>query len=304
VRSSWSSVPSSRSRRILPMNHLPQPIWSLVGDVRGARALAHLIDPKQPKDGVTERLFGMSAVTSVDAFSGAVVRASIEDHLASVHDGTVSIWQPNEEPAWETLHDLLGPLPKGCQFPQDTSSPVRDRRVFLPAQRVDDMETADLLARYVHGAGASAGLSAKESGFLATALPALVENGLRYAMNSPCGVVVCGAVERESGDGQLVAVDLGDSISGAQDASVALRRCLERSRQNFGGLEHVRGLAAQRDLDVSILLASGIARARWRRGGSWRYNEVAFAPGFCAGISVHPSKRRREPRSVAPKMGK
>jgi len=263
-----------------------------------------LIDPKQLKDGITERLLNMSTVTSVDAFSGAVVRASIEDHLASVPGGTVSIWQPSEEPVWETLHDLLGPLPEGCQFPQDTMSPVRDRRVFLPAQRVDDMETADLLARYVHGVGSSAGLSAKEAGFLATALPALVENGLRYAMNSPCGVVVCGAVERESGDGQLVAVDLGDSISGAKDASAALRGCLELSRQNFGGLEHVRGLAVQRDLDVSILLASGTARGRWRRGGSWRYNEVAFAPGFCAGISVHPGKLRRSPRSVAPKMGK
>jgi len=285
------------------MNDFPQP-WSLVGDIRETRALAHLIDPKLPKNDISERLLIMNEVTDVDAFSGAVIRASIEEHVASVSGGTVSIWPPTEEQVWETLHDLLGPLPGGCQFPEDAQSPVRDRRVFLPAQRVDDMETADLLGRYVRVAGSSAGLSPTEAGYLATALPALIENGLKYAVNSPCGVVVCGAVERESGDGRLVTVDLGDSISGAKDAPAALKRCLEESRGSFGGLEHMRGLASQRALDVSILVASGIARARWRRDGSWRHNEVAFAPGFCVGLSVHPGTRRRKPRPIAPKMPK
>jgi hypothetical protein len=285
------------------MNDSPQPIWTISGDIREARALMHLIDPRRTKTGITERLFGMKQVTAVDAFSGAVLRASIEEHLASVRDGSVSIWHPDEEPIWETLHDLLGPLPDGCQLPRDARMPVRDRRVFLPAQRVDDMETADLLARYVRAAGPSAGLEPTEAGYLATALPALVENGLEYAPTSPCGVVVCGAVERESGDSQLVALDLGDSVAGAKEPLGALRECLERSRESFGGFAHIQGLASQRDLDVSILLASGTGRSRWRRGRSWRHSEVAFAPGFCVGISVHPARHRRGPRRVAPKPG-
>jgi hypothetical protein len=281
------------------MDDLPPLIWSITGDIRAARALAHLTDPRQPKHG-TERTLVMNSVTGADAFSGVVIRASIEEHLASVCDGTVTIWPPTTAEVWETVHDLLGPLPDHCQFPQDAKMPVRDGRVFLPAQQVDDMETADLLARYVKVSGASAGLSVGEAGYLATALPALVENGLRYAPNSRCGVVVCGAVERETGDGQLVVMDLGDSVSGARDPSQVLKGCLEQSRRRFGGLTHIQRLAARRDLDASILLASGTARSRWR-GQRWRHSPSAFVPGFCGGISTHPRGPRRGPRPVAPK---
>lgn len=278
----------------------PQPV-SISGDIRGARAIPYLIDPKKhPADETPgELLFIADKVTAVDANSGAVLRASIEEHLSRRREATACVWKPQEDTAWETLHDLLRPLPERCAFPDDTQNPVRDPDVFLPAHRVVDMAAAELLSRYVRVAGASAGLSGTESGYLATALPALVDNGLRHAPASPCGVVVCGAVERESRDAQLVAVDLGDSLSGAEDPVAALRECLDRSRDEFGGLSNLTKLATRRDLDISLLISSGTGRSRWR--DRWRHDEAGFAPGWCARISVHGRRRRSQRRRPAPK---
>lgn len=280
---------------------LRQPL-SISGDMRGVRALSYLIDPKHPPgEAAGELLINMSTVTAVDALSGAVVCASIEEHLARGRKANVCIWEPKGE-VWETLHDLLGPLPPRCAWPNDVKRPIRDARVFLPAQVVDDMASAELLSRYLRMAGPSAGLSAQEAGYLATAMPALVDNGLRHAGASPCGVVVCGAVERESGDGQLVALDLGDTVSGAEDPFSALSGCLAASRRTFGGLTNISRLAVQAQLDVSLTISSGTARSTWRR--RWRHEHAQFAPGWCAAISVHPTQPRQAPRCVGPLPGR
>ncbi len=284
------------------MTDPPKHIESLGGDIRGLRALPHLLDPRQPPlEMPGEVLMGMTQVTSVDAYSGAVIRASVEQHLARSDEAVACIWQPQDETVWETVKDLLGPLPDRCSYPSDAVSPLRDPRVFLPAERVADMDHANLLARYIRVAGLSAGLNNDEAGYLATAVPAMVDNSLKYAPKSPCGVVVCGAIEGDTGDGQLVAIDLGDSVSAGSDAQAAIRACLEQSRREFGGLSHLQSLATARGLDVSISIASGTGRSRWRQ--RWRHTQAAFAPGWCIGISVHPPTKRPRPRVVAPRSG-
>jgi hypothetical protein len=267
---------------------------SMTGDLRGERALPHLLDPRRIAGDSGERLLVMNHVAAVDAYTGAVVRASIEAHLALGRGARVCVWPPVDPDVWATVHDLLRPLPQGCEFPDDAAHPVRARHVFLPAHRVDDLDYAAVLTRFLRPAGSAAGLNPRETGQLATALPALVDNALRYAPTSPCGVIACGAVERESGDAQLVAVDLGAAVSGSPPNTI--RDCVTHSQKTFGGLHNVLRRAEKVGLDVTLTIASGTGRARWR--GRWQYREAQFVPGWSVGLSVHPERPPRGTRRV------
>lgn len=277
----------------------PKPV-SISGDIGGVAALPYLLDPGLPKQAAELALI-MTGVVAADSLSAAVIRATIEEHLETVAGGTVTIWPPKLPGAWQTIHALLGPLPDRCALPADTVPPARDRRVYLPTTRVDDMEGAELLARYLRLAGPSAGLTGAESRYLATVLPGLVENALSYA-ESPCGSIVCGAVDAGSGDAQLNVIDLGDAIAGARAPGRAIRTCIERRESNLGGLAQLGLLALHGGLEVSILLSSGTGRASWSRSHGWRYETVAFAPGFCIGITIHPDRPRRPPRPIATRI--
>jgi hypothetical protein len=177
---------------------------------------------------------------------------------------------------------------------------VRHRSVFLPATPIDDLEVAALMSRYLRaGGGASAGLSVTESRYLATTLMIVADNGLQHGRSS-CGIVICGAVEPQTSTAQLVAIDLGTSISGSVDPGAALRRCVDSARRPFGGLQHLVDLANRANLDVSVRIASGTARSRWDSADRlWRHDIAAFAPGFTVGISIS-SDHRAAPRPVAP----
>ena len=101
------------------------------------------------------------------------------------------------------------------------------------------------------------------------------------------------------GDGQLVAADLGGTVSGSPDAPAAVRAAVRQSRKRFGGLHATLLLARQRNLDITMTIASGTGRARWR--GRWHYYDAQFMPGWCVGLSVHSQRRRQEDPDAGPK---
>jgi hypothetical protein len=184
------------------------------------------------------------------------------------------------------MHDLLSPLPAGCELVEDQPRPARNREIVVPAMRIEGPETAELLGHTIARVHAGLGVDVSAVRAVAGALVALAENAREHATDSSVGVMVACALERPTNELQLVALDLGGALATAADPPARLREALARSRAQLGGLASLILLAERRGLDVTLRLASGPARARWRAGDRVRYEEGATAPGFVASFSV------------------
>lgn len=257
---------------------------SLAGDVRGLRALNHLVDPSRNTD-VTRDVFMAMATqaTKVDAFTGAVIRASLEEHLAAGDGLKAEYWPPDDSLAAKTLHNLLGSMPVTCVMLG--SDPGRDRLSVLPADVVRDLEGAELAALAIKAIGPHVRLQVKETQFLATAAVALAENGLRYASDSPCGVVVCAGVDPLTTNTSFVAIDKGSNAAAATRRRDVLRDAVERSRRRYGGLTNLLALSERMNLEVSLDMRTGTEQAGWRN--RWHYGTQQFVPGWSVAITVH-----------------
>lgn len=258
----------------------------LKSDARGVGALQllHVGDP-QP-EGPTELIIDATKVERADAFTGCALAARIEVQRASHPRSTVTLRPPVEVAAWMRMHDLLGPLPARARVAPGSVSPSRDRSVLFPAQQLLSMDQAHLLGKVAIVAARDAGMSLAEGRLVALATAVLTDNGLRYAAESPCGVMVSTAVDNNPRQLKVVAIDLGTAISGASDPVAELRSCIERSRTRFGGLSTLGQVAQVSGTRASVLLSAGNARAHWR--DHWRgVEERPFAPGLCAAMIVH-----------------
>jgi len=152
------------------------------------------------------------------------------------------------------------------------------------------MDEADALALFLRASSqrrqlGDVRLTGKEAATLAEALPALVENGLKHASGSSCGVVVCAAIEADNREAQLVVLDLDLRVATATDPLAQLRDAWARSRENLGGLYYITESATKRNLDISLQLKTGSAAARWR--GRFNSDAADFTPGWATGITIH-----------------
>jgi hypothetical protein len=259
--------------------------WQLAGVMRGSRAIDELdagIHVSAPRLEVVA-----SGATAVDAYTGAVVRAAIDAHLERDPANAAGLWEPRSGDAWGMLYDLLRPLPSRCQPCGDHPTPARDPRILLPAMQVEDPEYAELVtAAWLPGVGRFAGLTTRHTRWLIEAGAALIDNGLVHATDSPIGVLAAACLEPLGNDVQMVAIDLGRSIAAQDEPQAALRDVVGRSRGGVHGLVTLADLAERRSADVSLRLASGTGRARYRHG-RWRYSRGPLVPGFVAGYEIH-----------------
>ena len=258
---------------------------SLGGDLRGVDALRYLTDPRTLAGGEPGTLVAVtSSASAVDVFSAGVLRMDLEQHVRRHPRNDASIWPPDEPSVHGYLYDLLSPLPPRCHFLEDRGPPPPDPHVILPAQPVPNIAAADDLARYAYRARVEGIVDDAEIGFVATALPILVENALRHGASTHAPPVACLAVEPDRDELQLAVFDLGRGL-GSSSRLPALASCLRRSQREHGGLNDICDLSERRDLAISIVVSSGTARAQWRH--RWQGFDAAFAPGWCTGLIVH-----------------
>lgn len=266
---------------------LPKAHESLGSALRGERALAQLGPLTTARlAGPYRRVLVTSGLSACDCYGGLVLRVCIDLHLAAHRENRAQVWEPKDPEVWSRMHDLLSPLPAGCELAEDHPRPARNREIIVPAMRIEGMETAELLGHTIVRVHAGLGVDVSAARAVAGALVALVENARGYAADSSVGVMVACSLERSTNELQLVALDLGGALARADDPPARLREVLARSRAQLGGLASLILLAERRGLDATLRLASGPARARWRAGDRVRYEEGATAPGFVASFSV------------------
>lgn len=261
----------------------------LRGALRGPRAvdvLPNLIES-------TARRLELVAcgLTRADAYTGAVVGAAIESHLAADPGNSVQLWEPRHDEAWSLLHWLTKPLPSRSQWSGDRLIPARDQRVLLPATPIPDPEAARLYTSvWLKSVAPALGISPQHAAWLVEAGAHFLDNSLVHASDSPIDVITAACHEPQGNDLQIVTVDLGQTIAGQEDPEAALRDAVARSRDEGLGLHGINSiveLGQRRGADVSVRLAAGSARAR-NRGGRWRYEgDRPHVPGFIAGFEIH-----------------
>jgi hypothetical protein len=259
---------------------------------RGRHALRHLAAvPDSGSAGDPDLVIDATPARVVDAFTGAVTMANVEDHLGKPGRGrSVTVTPPEGGEVHGRFHTMMSLAPQRCRVEHSgATAPVRDIRVLLPAIRVRSVDEANTLALFLRTSSqraelGDARLDPRHAGLLANALPDLVDNGLRHAPASGCGVIVCSALESDSREAQLVVTDLGRAASGVA-ALRALRDSWGRSRAELGSLYLLTERAARLDLDVSVQIKTGHALGRWRR--RWHSDQADFTPGWTVGVTIH-----------------
>jgi hypothetical protein len=271
----------------LAADELPEPRDSLVGKLVGERALALLGPLTTPSlSGAHRRFLVVNGVTACDAYAGAVLRASIDLHLARDPGNLAQIWEPKDLAVWRRLHDLLLPLPERCELVGDQEYPERDPEIILPAFRIEDSEQAALLGHTVVRAHSSIGLEIQAARAAAEAIAVFADNAHKHAPDSPLGVLLACALQPDTRELQVVALDLGQESSANPEPVQRLRDLVAQSRRDIGGLASLLDRAEGRRLAATLRLASGGARARWATGARLRYEEATPVPGFVAGFTV------------------
>ncbi len=259
---------------------------SMSGDVRGRAALSQLVDPQrnasQARDGFNAAAVG---VTAADAVTAAVIRASLEEHLASGSASAAEYWAPTDLQADTTLHNLLGSLPGHCVVRRTAPAPVRDRLAVVPTLVVRDVDDVELATLGIRAIAPYVGLREREAELGASAALAFAANGLQHGATSPCGVVLCAGIDPDTSALTVAAIDMGAGAPLAPAGTEALRTAVETGRKVFGGLTQLPGFAVGKQLTVSMYLATGTEEAFW--GGRWRYSVRQYVPGWCSSLTVH-----------------
>jgi hypothetical protein len=267
----------------------PEPTDSLVGELVGERALALLGPLTTPSiAGAHRRFLVVNMVTACDAYAGVVLRACIDLHLQRDSGNRAQIWEPKDLAVWRRLHDLLSPLPERCERVGDQEFPERDPDIVLPAFRIENPEQPRLLGHTIVRAHTRIGVDIQAARAAAEAIAVFADNARMHAPDSSVGVLVACAREPDSRELQLVALDLGQSISGDSEPLQRLRELVAKSRREIGGLASLVERAEGRRLDATLHLASGTGRARWATGERLRYEEGPPVPGFVAGFTLRP----------------
>jgi hypothetical protein len=247
--------------------------------LRGFAGLTAKAGPRLELDGRTLR--------QPDSFTGVAVREAIDRHLLADRGHDVVLLEPRDVRDFDLLADLLGPLPKRARWAGLHPFPRRDGSVLLPAMRIPDRTTADLLADALPSVTAALRLPLSEARLAATAAAVFADNALIHAApKAPASLLsICRVVE--ANDLQVVMLTPSVPPDARTDPGGYLRDVARRSEAHLGGLYSVGALARRRGIDATLRVAIGTGRV-YVRSGRPRYEaHAADLPAFVAGLEIH-----------------
>lgn len=269
----------------LDMPYDPRKHRELRGAIRGQRALsvfAEFMEPAEQELNLV--LYGLSRV---DAWTGVVLRASIEKHLATDTSNRIVVWEPSDAVVWRQVSSLIGAMPSRASYCGDQHAPRLDRGVLLPATVLRDEEDLDLIDRVVLiNAARLARVGRRESALIREAFGELAEDALDQSSLSSALPMVCVAREADSSELTVASWTPASRLAEGPDPVERLREMIVSSRGELNALGSLAEIAGRRSVDASLTIAASTARARWR-SGRWRYVEGPPMPGFAAGYTLH-----------------
>lgn len=230
-----------------------------------------------------------ASLTRVDACGAVVVRAAVDVHLQANRRHVVTVVEPANDETWALLCDLLGQsaLPSGCSWAGTRPLAARGSRVLVPVTAiVDEEQTQLVLDDGLRRATSALGYGDRAARALQEAAAVFLHNSSMHSVRSPISPLVCASLEPQGNDLQVAVLDLGAHRPAAGDVEHALRVAVRSSREAGGSL-HSLAAVRRGGLQVSVHLAWGTLRASVRSGGSWRYAEAGYLPGFMAGLEIH-----------------
>jgi len=246
--------------------------------------LGRLLDP------ATQQLTLVGAsLTRVDVYGALVVRAAGDMHLRADSSHVVSVVEPANDETWALLCDLLGrsALPSRCSWAGTRPIAARGSRVLVPVTAISDEEEIQMVVELgLRHATSALGYGERAAHALQEAAAVFLHNASVHAASSPISPLICASLEAQGNDLQVAVLDLGADRPAAGSGERALRAAVQSSPSAVGSL---RSLVAPRrgGLQVSVRLAWGTGRASIRSGGSWRYSDGGYFPGFVAGLEIH-----------------
>jgi hypothetical protein len=263
----------------------PRKHRELRGAIRGQRALATFADLLGPADQELNLvLYGLSRV---DAWTGVLLRATIERHLATDTSNRIVVWEPRDPAMWRQVSSLIGAMPSRAQYCGDQPAPQLDPAVLVPATALRDEEDVDLIDRVVLvNAAKLAGVDQRARGLMREAFGELAEDALLHSPPGAMRTLAC--VARETDSSELTTALWAPAARLAEDPHPVerLREMLMSSREDLTALGSLAEAAGRRSVDASLTIAASTARARWRND-RWRYSEGPAMPGFAAGYTLH-----------------
>jgi hypothetical protein len=255
------------------------PAWRGQRALRGLVALAKGAAPRLEIDA--------RAVEHPDAFTGAALREATERHLAADRGHSVTIYEPRAPDALAMLADLIGPLARPARWAGEVPGPERERRVLLPATRIEDGETAKLLAYWLTIVAGPLRLPSSEARMLAAAALTFADNDLQHRAIDARPALLCACHEPQAHDLQIVCLSSHVPPEAAADPATYMRDLYHRSRKHLGGLYSLTALAERRGIDATLRVAVGTGRL-FRRAEKARFDSGAGElPGFAASLEVH-----------------
>ncbi|MDA0173394.1 hypothetical protein OJ998_30100 [Solirubrobacter taibaiensis] len=220
-----------------------------------------------------------------DSFTAVMLAAAVGAHIERDQGHSVVVQEPLDDRAWSRLHDAVGTLPGRARWSGQREPPGRDRDILMPVTRVEDDETADLLAHWIGVVGAATRLPASESRLLQQATATFADNALRHASTRSGLVAACR--EPQGNDLQIVCFSPGEDADSRSDANRYVRELAERSKNELGGLFALDTLARRRNIDATLRVATGHARLS-SRGQRFRLDgDAPVVPGFVASLEIH-----------------
>lgn len=249
---------------------------------RALRGLAALVNGAAPRLEIDAR-----AVEHPDAFTGAALREATERHLTADRGHSVTIREPQTRGAFAMLADLTGPLTRPARWAGEVPAPGRERRVLLPATRIEDDETAKLLAYWLTIVAGPLRLPSPEARLLAAAAMTFADNDLRHRATDAPPALLCACHEPQAHDLQIVCLSSHIPPDAAADPATYIRDLDHRSREHLGGLYSLTALAERRGIDATLRVAVCTGRL-FRRAEKARFDSGAGElPGFAASLEVH-----------------
>lgn len=230
-----------------------------------------------------------------DAYTGAVVKEGIDRHLSADPGHTVILREPRNAETHGVLSDLLSPLPRRANWAGELPAAPRNPMVLLPADRIVNRESVDLLTFGLQAALGPRRLPESEKRLVLEAAKTVAFNDLAHRDRAATPGLQCVCQMAQSHDLQVVAL-----------SSRASDRCLETPDEfidhlkiacsnplsGLGGL--VWRSRGDGRLDATLRIRAGRVRIRAREGRVRRAEIVENAvPWFAVGFEVHLGGRER-----------
>jgi hypothetical protein len=254
-------------------------LHTLSVDERGETALALLPAPSGPREAVYIYAAGLLAA---DAWTGTAFRTSVEYHCVNLGN-SMTLDPPTDDRAFDTLCDMLGPLPGNLHLGRSASGTHRGL-ALLPALRLNDEADLDAAAATVNYRASAYGDPVART--VATALAVFADNSMTHAGTSSVGVVTTIAFEPAANSMHVVSTDLGPDLVEPGNAEEYLLSLRAHARAAHSNLAHLVEASSRRGLSAVLTLASGPGRLRWSADGVNSTTTFA-APGFTQALTIN-----------------